>query len=253
MRVTFLGTGTSHGIPVIGCSCAVCKSGDPRDKRNRASVFVEISGQKLLIDAAPELRLQAVGAGISRADALLLTHAHADHVGGLDDVRIFSEQSGRGFPVYGPAPALARVRERFAYAFRRTQAGGGKPNLDLRAVSRPFRVGTARVIPLPVWHGRLRVFGYRLGGFAYITDVSRIPPETYPKLRNLEVLVLDALRHEPHATHFHVARALAEAGRIRARRTFFTHICHRLGHKVTQAVLPKNVFLAYDGLVLEVH
>ncbi|NTV53435.1 MAG: MBL fold metallo-hydrolase [Candidatus Firestonebacteria bacterium] len=189
-------------------------------------------------------------AGIREADALLLTHAHADHVGGLDDLRIFSERSGQDFPVYGPAAALARVRERFGYVFRRTQAGGGKPRLSLRPVSQPFYMGRLRVVPLPVWHGRLRVFGYRLGRFAYITDVSKIPPATYPKLRGLDVLVLDALRHEPHETHFHVARALAEAARIGAQRTYFTHICHRLPQRETQALLPKNVFLAYDGLVL---
>jgi len=200
MRITFLGTGTSHGIPVIGCTCAVCRSRNPWDQRYRASVFVEVPGLKLLIDASPELRLQAVRAGIRQADAMLLTHAHADHIGGLDDLRIFSERSGRHFPIYGPASALARVRERFDYAFRRTQAGGGKPQLDLRAVAGGFQVGPVSVMCLPVWHGRLRVFGYRLGSFAYITDVSRIPAETYPKLRNLDVLVLDALRHEPHAT-----------------------------------------------------
>jgi phosphoribosyl 1,2-cyclic phosphate phosphodiesterase len=251
MRITFLGTGTSHGIPVIGCDCEVCRSPNPWDQRYRASVFVEVRGLKLLIDASPELRLQAVRAGIGQADAMLLTHAHADHIGGLDDLRIFSERSGRHFPIYGPAAALARVRERFDYAFRRTQAGGGKPQLDLHAVAGTFRLGPVEVTPLPVWHGRLRVFGFRLGKFAYITDVSRIPAETYPKLRNLEVLVLDALRHEPHATHFHVARALEEARRIGAKRTFFTHICHRLGHAATQAVLPKRVFLARDGLVLK--
>jgi phosphoribosyl 1,2-cyclic phosphate phosphodiesterase len=250
MRITFLGTGTSHGIPVIGCDCAVCRSRDPRDRRSRASVFVETGGRRLLIDAAPELRLQAVAAGIRGADALLLTHAHADHIGGLDDLRVFSERSGEDFPVFGPGPALARVRERFDYVFRPTQPGGGKPRLALRPVARPFVLGRVLVTPLPVWHGRLRVFGYRLGRFAYITDVSRIPPETYPKLKHLDVLVLDALRHEPHSTHFHLARALAEARRIGAKRTYFTHICHRLGHRGTQAALPPSVFLAHDGLVL---
>jgi phosphoribosyl 1,2-cyclic phosphate phosphodiesterase len=250
MRITFLGTGTSHGVPVIGCACGVCRSTDPRNKRSRASVLVETHGQTLLIDVAPEFRLQAVAHNVHHADAMLLTHAHADHIGGLDDVRIFSERSGRHFPIYGPSAALARVRERFDYAFRKTQIGGGKPRLDLHAVVRPFHIKTLRVEPLPVWHGRLKVFGYRLGSFAYITDVSKIPEATYPKLKNLDVLVLDALRHQPHETHFHVARALEEARRIGAQKTYFTHLCHLLEHRKTQAELPKNVFLAYDGLRL---
>lgn len=250
MRVTFLGTGTSHGVPVIGCGCRVCRSRDPRDRRFRASVLVETAGRRLLIDAGPELRLQALAAGLDRADALLLTHAHADHTAGLDDVRIFSERSGRAFPVFGPASALAEVRRRFGYAFRRTQLGGGKPHLDLRTVSRPFRAAGVRVTPVPAWHGRLRVLGYRLGGFAYLTDVSAIPEASYRLLRGLEVLVLDALREEPHPTHFHLDRALDEAARIGARRTFFTHLCHRLGHARTESGLPRGVRVAYDGLRL---
>ncbi len=250
MRITFLGTGTSHGVPVIGCACAVCRSRDPKDKRTRASVVIETHGQTLLIDVAPEFRLQAVAQGVHHVDAMLLTHAHADHIGGLDDVRIFSERSGKHFPIYGPAPALARLRERFDYAFRNTQQGGGKPRLDLKAVTRPFHLGTLKVEPLPVWHGKLRVFGYRLGSFAYITDVSRIPEATYAHLQNLDVLVLDALRYQPHETHFSVEQALAEARRIKARHTYFTHTCHLLGYKQTQATMPRRVTLAYDGLRL---
>jgi phosphoribosyl 1,2-cyclic phosphate phosphodiesterase len=253
MEVTFLGTGTSHGIPVIGCSCSICRSQDKRDRRSRASILIESDGSRILIDAAPELRLQALGAGLKHADAMLLTHAHADHVGGLDDLRIFSERSGRPFPIYGPATALAEVRRRFDYVFRSTQAGGGKPRLALRAVSGPFQAAGVKVQPIPAWHGRLRVYGYRVDGFAYLTDVSSIPRESYRLLTDLDVLVLDALRPAPHQTHFHLDRALAEADRIGARRTFFTHMCHLLGHTATEARLPKFVRLAYDGLQLKIN
>jgi phosphoribosyl 1,2-cyclic phosphate phosphodiesterase len=253
MQVTFLGTGTSHGIPVIGCRCAVCVSADRRDQRGRTSLLVRSRGVTLLVDAPPELRLQLVRSRVAGADALLLTHAHADHIGGLDDVRIFSERSQRAFPVYGPASALRQVRERFGYVFRPTQEGGGKPRLFLRAVAAPFSVQGVRVQPLAVWHGRVRVFGYRIGGLAYLTDVSRIPAAIYPRLRGLSVLVLGALRREPHNTHFHLDRALAEARRIGARRTFLTHLCHRLGHAATEKTLPVGVRLAYDGLTLRVN
>ncbi len=252
MRITFLGTGTSHGIPVIGCACPVCTSRDPRDRRARAALAVSDRGTTLLVDAPPELRLRLLAAGIGRADALLLTHAHADHIAGLDDVRIFSERENRKFPIYGPAPALRQVRQRFSYVFRNTQKGGGKPRLSLHPLSRPVRLNQLRVIPIPLWHGRVRVFGYRVRRFAYLTDVSAIPLASYAALKGLDVVVLDALRPEPHETHFHLERAVAEARRIGARKTYFTHMCHRLGHRATERRLPARMHLAYDGLTLTV-
>jgi phosphoribosyl 1,2-cyclic phosphate phosphodiesterase len=251
MQVTFLGTGTSHGIPVIGCNCPVCCSRDARDQRTRTSILIKTQGIKFLVDAAPELRLQMLAAREGHADALLLTHAHADHIAGLDDVRIFSERTCRNFPVYGPAGALREIRQRFDYVFRKTQAGGGKPHLSLFPVSKTFEIQNVRITPIPVWHGRLRVFGYRINDLAYLTDVSKIPESSYSLLKGLKVLVLDALREKPHATHFHLEKALAAARRINAVKTYFTHMCHALGHASTERKLPRNVRLAYDGLQLK--
>lgn len=252
MRITFLGTGTSHGIPVIGCTCPVCTSRDPRDRRVRAGLAISERGTTVLVDAPPELRLSLLAAGIGRADALLLTHAHADHIAGLDDVRIFSEREKRKFPIYGPAPALRQVRQRFNYVFRNTQKGGGKPRLSLHPITRPVTLNQLRIVPIPLWHGRVRVFGYRIRGFAYLTDVSVIPPASYRALKGLDVVVLDALRREPHETHFNLEQAVEAARRIGAKKTYFTHMCHRLGHQVTEKRLPARMRLAYDGLTLTV-
>jgi phosphoribosyl 1,2-cyclic phosphate phosphodiesterase len=251
MKIPFLGTGTSHGIPVIGCHCEVCSSEDSRDQRTRASIVIEMNKVNLLVDAAPELRLQLLKNKIDHIDAMLLTHAHADHLSGLDDVRIFSEKSKKPFPIYGPAPALKLLRERFGYIFRRTQAGGGKPKLTLHAVSGPFDIEDVRITPIPLWHGKIRVFGYRIQDAAYCTDVSEIPASSYSILRGLKVLVLDALRHEPHATHFHLERALAEVKKIKPQAAYFTHLCHVLKHATVQRTLPRGVQLAFDGLQIK--
>jgi len=252
MQIRFLGTGTSHGIPVIGCQCPVCRSRDPRDRRTRTSVLVETNGLRLLVDAPPELRLQLLAARVGRVDAMLLTHAHADHIAGLDDVRIFSEQENRDFPIYGPRSALQQVRRRFDYVFRNTQKGGGKPRLALFPIRRKFSIARVKVTPIPLWHGRVRVFGYRIDNFAFLTDVSKIPDTSYSLLEGLSVLVLDALRPQPHTTHFSLKKALAEAERIRARRTYFTHMCHLIGHAETEKSLPQSVRLAYDGLRIKI-
>ena len=250
MQITFLGTGTSHGIPVIGCQCPVCHSKDPRDKRGRTAILIKTNGVQILVDAPPELRLQLLAANCRQVEAMLLTHAHADHIAGLDDVRIFSERSNQAFPIYGPKAALKQLRERFGYVFRNTQIGGGKPKLALHSVQNAFWIKGIKIIPIPLWHGKIKVFGYRLHDFAYLTDVSKIPEASYALLKGLKVLVVDALRHAPHETHFNLEQALAEAERIKARKVYFTHMCHILGHAATERKLPKHVRLAYDGLIL---
>lgn len=250
LTLTFLGTGTSHGIPVIGCRCPVCTSNDPRNNRFRCSVLLQYEGHNVVIDTATEFRLQSIRAGLTRLDAVLYTHSHADHVGGLDDLRSFSEQQGAPIPCYGNAECLDDIRNRFDYIFKKTQMGGGKPRLDLHPVDRPFDLFGLRIVPVPIYHGRLRVFGYRFGRAAYVTDCNSIPEESAELLKGLDLLVLDALRWRPHPTHFDIEEALAEVARLKPRKTLFTHLTHDLDHATTNAQLPPGVELAYDGLSL---
>jgi len=254
VRLTFLGTGTSHGIPVIGCRCRVCHSTDPRNQRYRPSVLVEWLGRRILIDTPPELRLQLLRADVDHVDALIYTHTHADHVFGLDDVRIFTSRQGTAMPVYGTKQTLANIRQQFFYVFADTPVGGGKPQLDPRLidpVDRPFSAVGVTVQPIPVLHGQTPVLGFRFGNVAYVTDTNQVPDESLALLSDLDVLVLDALRDQPHPTHFSLAEALSVVEKVRPRRTFFTHICHDLEHAETNRRLPAGVELAYDGLVLE--
>lgn len=251
MKVTFLGTGTSHGVPMIGCDCPVCTSSDPHNKRTRSSVFIEINGVNILIDTGPEMRLQALREGIGRVDAVLLTHAHADHVFGLDDIRRFNDISGKPMPCCGSAKTLECIRRIFQYVFVPTQIGGGKPQLDLIEINNPFDIMGVNVTPIPVFHGRLPIFGYRIGDFAYITDCSRIPESSEELLHDLDTLVLGVIRHEPHETHFCVSEALSIICKLKPKRAYFTHIAHRLEHDQTNNTLPPDVQLAYDGLKIE--
>jgi phosphoribosyl 1,2-cyclic phosphate phosphodiesterase len=252
MKVTFLGTGTSHGVPMIGCECATCRSSDPRDRRLRPSIFIETGGARLLVDAGPDLRAQALRHGISRVDAILFTHGHADHILGIDDVRAFNAAERGAMPCYGDAATLADIRQTFWYVFDPvTPKGGGLPQLELFEILGDFCVGRAVVEPVPLWHGRRAILGFRLGGFAYLTDCSAIPDAAWPRLGGLDVLVLDALRDRPHPTHFTLGQAVDAARRAGARRTLFTHMCHDLPHQATCERLSDGMSLAYDGLIVE--
>jgi phosphoribosyl 1,2-cyclic phosphate phosphodiesterase len=260
MRVLFLGSGTSYGVPVIGCSCRVCASTDPRDKRYRASVLIESRDREgvasaVVVDAGPEFRLQALRAGISRIDALLLTHAHADHVSGLDDVRPLTTE--RILPVYGNAEAVAETKERFAYIFRETQVGGGKPRIDLRLAEGPLVAGGMDFVPVPVAHGALPILGWRTGKFAYITDCSDLPDSSLPLLAGVEVLVINGLRRKPHETHFSLDQGMDAARRIGARRTWLTHMNHESTHaELEDYCAPRGADVgarpAWDSLEIEI-
>lgn len=256
MRIAFLGTGTSHGIPVIGCPCAVCTSPDPRDKRNRTGVWLCDDRHSVVLDVSGDFRQGALRHGLARLDAALLTHAHSDHVSGLDDLRIFSQVTGKPTVLYGTADTFVDVRKRFDYAFAPPKAyGGGAPQYDVRVVdpaAGPFRIGDWTVTPLPVLHGPELILGYRIGDFAFITDVTVIPEETLALMKGLKVLALDCLREAPHSTHLHFDGAVKYARRIGAETTYFVHMGHELGHVATEARLPPEIRLAWDGLELEV-
>lgn len=252
MNVTFLGTGTSHGVPMIGCECAVCRSTDPRDARLRPSVLVRTPATAVLVDAGPDLRAQALRHAIRHVDAILFTHGHADHILGIDDVRRFNVAAKSPMPCYGDARTLDDIRRTFHYAFDpNTPKGGGLPALELCEVAGAVRVGDLTAEPIPLWHGGRAILGYRFDGLAYLTDCNRIPDEAWGRLEGLDVLVLDALRETPHPTHFSLGEAIEAARRIGARRTLFTHMCHHLPHEATNAKLPDGMSLAYDGLSVD--
>ena len=257
MRITFLGTGTSHGVPMIGCRCRVCSSDDPRDRRMRSAVAVFESGQTWVIDTPPEFRIQCLACGIERVDGVLMTHDHADHIFGMDDLRSFSEEPGdRPLPVYAAAATLDTIRRAYAYAFERPSPGLSRPRIELREIAGPFRAGNLRVTPVDLPHGPARTLGYVLrgasGAAAYFTDCSDVPDPAIGRIVGMDVLVIDALRRRPHPSHLTIGRALEIAARARPGRTFLTHLCHDVGHEELERALPPGVQVAYDGLSVDV-
>ena len=257
VKLTFLGTGTSFGIPVVGCSCRVCTSEDPRNRRGRHGLLVEQDGRRLLVDTPPELRLQLVAAAADGLDAVYITHPHADHIHGMDDLRIFSLRSGRPLPVYLPAEYESEIRERFAYIWSaeiRNQPEVAAPDLDLRTFAdrEPIELAGLSLLPIACPHGYYRSYGFRVGNAALIVDAKEVPADAVDSLRGLDVLILGALWHgNPHPTHLNVEEAIQLASELGASRTFLTHLTHRLEHAELERELPEGVFPAYDGLVVE--
>lgn len=257
MRLRFLGTGTSFGIPQVGCSCDVCQSSDPRDQRFRSAALVEADDVSILIDTPPELRLQLIRGQVRRVDAVLYTHEHADHIAGIDDLRAFSVQSGRPLPVHGPAETMNRLLRAYQYIFDdeiQPVPGTSKPRLVACTLEagRAANIAGLSVLPLEFHHGPTRVFGYRIGPLAYITDVKAVPATAYPALQGVRVLVLNALWWRSHPTHLSIPEAIEVAQRVGADRTFLTHLTHETGHAALAAALPTGISPAYDGLVVEV-
>ena len=253
-RVIVLGSGTSHGVPMIGCTCAVCLSTDPRDRRSRPSIYVEVEGgPAILVDTSTDLRQQALTHRISRVDAILFTHSHADHIMGLDDVRRFNVMQSGAIPAYADERTASDLRRTFAYVFNPpSEKGGGIPQLSLTTIDGRFNIGGVGIQPVPLFHGTRPILGFRLGSFAYLTDCNRLADEAWSLIEGVDILILDALRHRPHPTHFSVAEALQVVERAKPRQTYFTHICHDLPHEGTNAALPPGVALAYDGLELTI-
>lgn len=252
-KITVLGSGTSVGVPTVGCHCAVCNSPDPRDKRLRPSILISYEGRNVLIDTTPDFRYQALRVGLERLDAVVFTHSHADHIMGLDDVRPYNFRQQGEIPIYAAADTMAAIRRAFQYVFDEQKKESNVPKLDTHVINgAAFELFGLEFLPIPVFHGSAPIYGFRFGAAAYLTDHSEIPESSLECLRGLDVLFLDALRYKPHPTHSTVDRSIKTVELLAPRRAFFTHISHDLGHERAESLFPPNVRLAYDGLELKV-
>jgi phosphoribosyl 1,2-cyclic phosphate phosphodiesterase len=253
LQVTFLGTGTSMGVPMIGCQCKVCQSNNPKDKRTRTSVWLEINGINIIIDTGIDFRQQALRENISTVDAVLFTHHHVDHIFGLDELRAINFLQKKSVAIYSSAYAYQHLKRVYKYVFDNSCYPSDTPEIDHQLIDEdPFQVFNNEIIPVPLFHGELPVFGFRIGKFSYCTDVSRIPPESYELLHGLDVLVLGALRIRPHPTHFTIEQAVEEAQKIGAKKTYLVHLSHEVGHQELIVRLPESIQPAFDGLRINV-
>jgi phosphoribosyl 1,2-cyclic phosphate phosphodiesterase len=253
LQIIVLGSGTSAGVPMIGCHCPVCSSIDPRDRRTRCSLAVRYDQHEILIDTAPELRLQAVGNALDRVEAVVFTHAHADHIFGLDDIRRYNTVLGRPIGVYANAETLGVLQRAFPYAFNKlTDTGVYRPELVPHVINGPFDLLGRTWTPIPLRHGRGDVLGFRIGNFAYCTDCSQILPQSMALLQNLDTLIIDALRPHPHPTHFSFTQAVAMINNLKPRQAFLTHLSHDVFHAQAEADLPAPIKICYDGMQLSV-
>jgi len=254
MNFTFLGTGTSHGVPMIGCRCAICRSGNPKNKRRRCSLYVQAGGQHLLFDTPPDMRDQVLTFGVERVDAVFITHPHADHIFGFDDIRRFSDMQEAHLPVYGSPDTIASMRTKFDYVDKPSHSFGGVPRVIFTEMDAPVEVGGARVTPVPVLHGEEPVYGFLVEAdgkrLAYIPDCSGIPAKSFQLLKNMDVMILDGLRPGKHATHFSIEECIEHLQRIGAKRSFLTHLTHHSDHDMLQASLPAGIEVPWDGLTV---
>lgn len=254
IHITILGTGTSSGVPLIACKCPTCLSEDPRDKRLRCSVLIQSENTTIVIDSGADFRQQMLSNKVDKLDAIVFTHHHNDHISGFDDVRAFNYIQNKPMPIYLNEKTLNYLKQVFSYAFEEPeQIGGGVPQLEVNMIDeKKFRIGDIDLEPIPLMHGNLEVFGFRLGNFAYCTDTNFISEESMLKLQNLDILILDALRYNPHPTHFTVSEAIDVIEKLKPKKTYLTHIAHQLKHEDAEAKLPENVYIAFDSLDFEI-
>ncbi|ADQ14946.1 MBL fold metallo-hydrolase [Halanaerobium hydrogeniformans] len=251
MQITFLGTGTSHGVPVIACDCKTCQSNNPKNKRKRTSIYIKSNEYNLLIDTPPEMRLQLLENKIKDVDSVLMTHAHADHIMGFDDIRALNWYQNKAMPIYSNPETLAHIKRIFPYIFAENNAGG-VPQVILREVEQSFTLGDLKIKAVPIYHGKNKILAYRINNFAYLTDCSKIPEKSFKLLEGIDYAAIDALRYTEHPTHMSVDQAVELVNKLGLKHGYLTHISHRLEHEDLANYLPKNVSPAYDGLTIEV-